>query len=246
VRDTAWLFTGLSLVLVYGLSAATKHMMFGYRLLLPYLPAMFVAVLLLRRGPGREPTDASSALEGRSFAACISAMALQGFVMAYVYGTGVNPSFVGEFTHFSAERMQRYSNEIWEPFADDVRRHWSRHPEAGTRAPRLYTWEAGQMPYRMRELHVYDNGLISWRHACEFSSMASADYVLIWPSNPQPPGRMERVTTRNAPSPRGPGQGGAGAFVLYFNRSPQRHRLGPAVNDPCTERPRIREAPRRR
>lgn len=237
-----WLFAGLLLVSVYGLSAATKHMMFSYRLVLPYLPALIAGALVLRRGlpsPGaggrREPGLTLTVLT------CAAAMVGQGLVGAYVYKRGVNPSFVGEFTNFSAERMQRYSNEIWEPLADDIRRHWARHPEFGTRAPRLYTWEAGQVPYRMKGLHVYDNGLISWRHDCEFSSMASADYLLIWPGNPKPPGRVELITRREAPSSAGPRGRGAGSFALYANHRRQAHRLPPLVRGRCTERPWIRD-----
>lgn len=166
---------GLAGVAAYGLTAATTHMMFAYRLFVPYLP---VAVLLLL---GRLPRSARGAAWGRAWGSMLAAvLALQLGLAAWVELGSLNPGLRFEYSRVSRREYLDFLDALARQ-ADAIRRHWARH--GGPLPPRVFVYAAGVVPYRLSEAQVLDGGLLSYRHAYDGNGVVpplptSADYVL--------------------------------------------------------------------
>ena len=61
--------------------------------------------------------------------------------------------------------MRGWSRDLWDVEAAQIAAHWTHHQQPGV-TPRLYTGEAGQVPYRLKYLYVLDTGLVSYRKKC--------------------------------------------------------------------------------
>ncbi len=206
-----WLWAGLILFFVYGLSAATKHMLFGYRLFLPLLPALFAGALAVGRALGK-----SSVSIGRAATIGILVAALQCATWAHLMFRGVNPTPRGEFFDFDVRQMLRSTARRLEPLAEQLDQHWKRHGDPAE-TPRLFIDEAGLVPYRLKYMYVYDIGLISYRSHCRADLFGASHYVTL---------------PANRPSPL-PVAALADGVVIRYRVNPQPHVLPPQVSGPC-------------
>jgi arabinofuranosyltransferase len=169
LRRRWWLWSGLLLVCGYGLIASTVHMMFSYRLLIPYLPvaAIFVIDVLdtlapaVKRGHllARFPAWAAAGV------ACFQLL-----LTGYMYLVSVNPSYIGEYRSLSARSYLEFVDVMRDASAD-VRRHWS-----GERPPRIFTFAGGVLPYYYPDAYIYES-LVSYRENCSCDRKLASDYV---------------------------------------------------------------------
>lgn len=178
------LWIGLGLTFAYALFASTKHMMYGYRLLVPFLPALVLALLDQGRvAPAR----------GRQ-ALLAGVLVAQAGLAAFVYFMSQNPSLSlidegraeanerFEFSHFGA-RYTRTFLDTAQGQSEAIRKHWSGTGLSSVRAPRLLVSTGGLLPYLMPEAYVFEQ-LVSYRHDCKAALEPLADYVqAIFPSD---------------------------------------------------------------
>ena len=170
------LWWGLGLTFAYALFASTKHMMYGYRLLVPFLPALAGALLAARSAPGP-----------RGGAAVAALLAGQATLAAFLYFYSQNPSLSlitegksdaderFEFSHLGARHTAAFLATA-PGQADAIRAHWATTGEA--RAPRIVVSTGGILPFLLPEAYVLEH-LVSFRHACKPALEPLADYAQV-------------------------------------------------------------------
>lgn len=173
---TVGALVGLAALLLYGLATATTHMMFGYRLFVPYLPTTVLVLLdLAARGAPRAKWRLAWMLS-------IATAGLSQTLLAMtVELLSVNPGFAGEYRTLSRQGYVEFMR-LLDLQADLIGRHWKRHGDPH-RGPRIFVYAAGVVPYQLRDAHVLDNGLVSFRRAFHGNELVpplpqSADYVM--------------------------------------------------------------------
>ncbi|HTP97737.1 MAG TPA: hypothetical protein VMN56_00340 [Casimicrobiaceae bacterium] len=169
---------GLALTFGYALFASTVHMMYGFRLLVPFLPA--TAAMLLASG---------GALADRSRAAFPALLAWQAGLAAFIYFYSANPSLAllvegtsdaseqFEFSHLGARHTRAFLATA-EGQAEAIRKHWAATGAASTRAPRVVVSTGGMLPYLLPESYVFEQ-LVSYRHRCKPALEPLADYAQV-------------------------------------------------------------------
>ncbi|MBN1815198.1 MAG: hypothetical protein JXA14_25420, partial [Anaerolineae bacterium] len=229
LRRRWWLWSGLLLVCGYGLIASTVHMMFSYRLFIPYLPVVVIFVIdvldtfvpavkrvhLLARFP------AWTALGVACF---------QLLLTGYIYLVSVNPSSIGEYRSLNVRSYLEFV-DVMQDASADVRRHWS-----GQQPPRIFTFAGGVLPYYYPDAYVYES-LVSHRENCSCDYKLASDYVHL-------------ITPRHGPvSDQLPSQGDYELvsdyqilfdgrlehFQVYYNSSPTPCVLPSCVDGACWE-----------
>jgi arabinofuranosyltransferase len=197
IRARAGIWAGLAVaVLAYGLLVATAHMMFSFRLFVPYLPVMALLVAELfavagHAGPGAQRVTIVVALV---------LAGLQASVAVAITQWTLNPSRVGEYRYVGVSEYQSTFIDALAEAAKIVEADWQKTGEQ--RPPRVLTFAAGRVPWRLPEAYVFED-LVSWRRACppDRRQLAPlADYVHLmtpWfgPVADQLPGPTERWET---------------------------------------------------
>ena len=175
-RRALWI--GIVLSLAYGVFASTKHMMYAYRLLVPYLPV--IALLLLSHRPLRS---------ARASLVLAPLIALQVALAVFLFVYSQNPtlslvvegtSYAGEryeFSHFGARHTASFL-AIAQPQATAIRDHWPRTGLAASRAPRVLVSAGGLLPFLLPDAYVLEQ-LVSYRHRCRVSLEPLADYLQV-------------------------------------------------------------------
>jgi hypothetical protein len=169
------LAVGIALTLAYGVFAGTKHMLYLYRLFVPFLPALALALIPLRAG-------------NRAVTLALVALAWQGALAYFIYAYSENPSLsllvespyrdreTFEFSHLGARHTAAFLSAV-EAQVAPVRAHWT-----GNRPPRLVVSTGGMLPYRLPDAYVLEM-LASYRHRCRPDLAAMADYQqVIYPA----------------------------------------------------------------
>jgi arabinofuranosyltransferase len=219
-----WLIVGLTLVLAYGVLAGMKHMMFSYRIFVPYLPAFVLLSLELARRTGAGPSVPR-------FAALLPV--LQIGVALWIVFRGLNPSLVGEVRH---ESLRAYTRDLLPTLsrgADDIRSDWKRR--GIKRPPRVLTFTGGVLPYELPDAYVYEQ-LVSYRHHCYYYPSRTTDYAHIPPelvkgpvwSDPDLRRRMHLVSERSMEFDRIRLR-----FNVYFIERPEPNRLPNTIDGRC-------------
>ena len=172
------LWTGVVLSFAYAVFASTKHMMYAYRFLVPYLPV--VALLLLSHRPLRA---ARAALVLASLLAWQIALAL--FLHAYSQNPTLSLVVEGmsdageryEFSHLGARHTASFLATA-EPQATAIREHWPRTALGSSRAPRVLVSAGGLLPFLLPDAYVLEQ-LVSYRHGCRIAPEPLADYLQV-------------------------------------------------------------------
>jgi arabinofuranosyltransferase len=233
-----WLRLGTLLVLVYGALAAADHMLFSFRLLLPFVP---IYVLLLA-----DLTKCSyAALEGPAqrrrfslfFAALLAGIMLsQAFQAYFTYTRSVNGLYVwGEYGALGVRDYVTFMDTLAKN-ADDTAAHW--HSLDRPDPPRITTFAAGILPYRYREAYIY-SALVSFRHHCrqvynltppysDYVHVLTPRHGLLEDQLLQPVDHYQLVSSYTIQF-----DGEMETFAVYYNPDPLPHRLPPGINDPC-------------
>jgi hypothetical protein len=234
LHERPWAVAGLAGVAGYGLLAALEHMMFSYRLFVPYLPAVaFLGLELgarLRAGVHASPPFAPS----RAARLLIPVAGLQLASALWVFFVGLNPSLVGEYSRESVRNYTGTFMPMLRRQVDEIRADWSRRGQA--RPPRVLTFVAGIVPHRYPDVYVFE-GLVSYRHDCKYNTIVSADYVHsphAFVPNAAPPGsdierRLQLISTDTIEFGSEPVR-----FDLYYLPHPERNRLPRTVHGGCT------------
>jgi hypothetical protein len=163
------LLLGLALEFAYAIFAGTRHMMYLYRLFVPYLPALVLAATPLARY--------RSAL----VAACL---AWQAAFACFIYAQSENPSLALLATNDDVFEFERLGARHTATFLDTIRAqapaiaaHW-----LGPRPPRIVVSTGGILPYELPDAYVLEV-LASYRHRCRPDIAAMADYQqVIYPA----------------------------------------------------------------
>lgn len=180
---TGALALGAGAEMVYAIFAGDKHMMYAYRLFVPYLPSL--ALLLFpagREGPMAEG-NARRALW------VIVCLAYQTSLAACLYYLSENPNLSLLF------RDQDVRNQVYEfstigarytrPFlaavrasAGEVEAHWRAVSAGRSRPMRIAVLTGGTLPYRLPQAYALES-LVSYRHRCSGNLASFADYAQV-------------------------------------------------------------------
>jgi len=156
--STWGLYLGVLLELSYGLSMATKHMMFSFRYFVPYLPAVVILILdLLVRLPTQDQKSFNHKGIFSVFAKAflLALLAFQTYQIHYSYNVSVNGlSHVGEYSNLSVKSYIEFM-KILKNEAFDIQHHWESTANFQGRQPRIYTYAEGILPYTYRNSFVF-------------------------------------------------------------------------------------------
>lgn len=174
VERRGWVVAGLVAVAGYGLLAGMQHMMFSYRLFVPYLPAAVLVALELR-ARAREAQGAGPSTLRTAAGVLLPLAAVNAAVAVSIYSVGLNPSLVGEYRH---ESLRSYTNTFIPAMgaqSDEIEADWRERAQA--RPVRVLTFLAGIVPQHVPDAYILES-LVSYRHGCGLDDFAlSADYV---------------------------------------------------------------------
>ena len=204
VRAGLWL--GLVIAVgAYGLLAATVHMMFSFRLFMPYLPvtAMLAGELLASITRGAPEPGAR-----RILGMLLAIVAILQATLAYaIERWTLNPTRVAEYQYSSAADYRRTFLDTLRDAAAAIEADWRGQADASSRPPRGLTFAAGLLPWQLPDAYIFE-ALVSWRRACPPDRRKHAhlaDYVhLVTPWSgaladqlPGPPERWQQVWQRS-------------------------------------------------
>jgi arabinofuranosyltransferase len=234
-----WLYLGLLLEILYGLTMATHHMMFSFRFFVPYIPATVILVMdLLRRSSETRQVDMSTGRPAYLFTGFLLCLTLfQLYQNVYTYNYSINGiSSIGEYR---ALGIRDYVNfiQILKREAFDIEMHWAA-TNGDRRLPRINTYAAGMLPYAYRESYVYEQ-LVSYRHCYQRDQQGlHADYIHIvtprhGPVDEQLPGPDDNYDLVSSYEMFF--DGSMQTFLVYYNPKPEVHNLSVRIYDPCKQ-----------
>src|SRR5581483_8867058 len=163
------LLTGLAATWIFGLSMAQKHMMFGFRHGMPYLPAATAVILLeLQRWTPRPSVLAAILLAILVADAANTRRMLDVSVNGYLKSSA--------YSEADARSLMRMV-DVWKETARDIRAHWQGlNP---SRNPRVFTYAGGVVPYELPEAYIFEELVSARRMHCMTAQgiAAAADYI---------------------------------------------------------------------
>jgi hypothetical protein len=239
-KSTWWLYVGLLLEIVYGLTMATQHMMFSFRFFVPYIPSAVILVLdLLRRASETTEVSLSSGRPAYLFAGFLLCLTLfQLYQNVYTYKYSVNGiSAIGEYRAIGIRDYVGFI-QILRQEAFDIEKHWKVINKGSGRLPRIITFAGGMLPYTYKESYIYEK-LVSYRHCYQrFHQGLYADYIhIVAPRQgqideqlPKPVGSYSLVSSYKMVF-----DGSMQEFLVYYNPNPEAHNLSAGINDPCKQ-----------
>jgi hypothetical protein len=240
LKSMWWLYVGLLLEILYGLTMATEHMMFSFRFFVPYLPSAVVLVVdLLRRATETEKPESSIGRPAYLFPAfLLGLMLFQLYQNVYTYKHSVNGiSSIGEYQALGIRDYVVFMG-ILKHEALDIENHWDAiHGETGRR-PRIITFAAGMLPYTYRDSYIYEK-LVSFRHCQQrYQQGLHADYIHILAPRQ---GRIDQQLPRPedsyvlVSSYQMVFDGSMQKFLVYYNPEPQAQNISARINDACVQ-----------
>ncbi len=174
------IFLGGLIFFCYATGTATAHMMFSYRMLLPYLPIL--ALLIIEFMDDVHPHGLSAGRFGQRGWSLVLLLAITFQAVQYYYidQISVNPGRYGEYTNLSRQTYMQFI-AILEEQAEAINSHWE--AQGRDRAPQVHVYAAGILPYKLERSKVVDWGLISYRknvkvNAAQRGLLYSSDYII--------------------------------------------------------------------
>jgi hypothetical protein len=238
IKSVWWLYLGLLLEILYGLTMATHHMMFSFRFFVPYIPATVIIVVdLLRRAYETREIDLSEGRPAYLFSGFLLCLLLfQLYQNMYTYNRSVNGiSLVGEYRALGIRDYVSFM-QILKQEALDTEKHWETINGDSSHYPRIITYAAGMLPYTYRESYIYEK-LVSYRHCHErYQQALYADYIhIVAPRQgqvdrqlPRPEASYDLVSSYEMFF-----DGSMEEFLVYYNPTPEEHNLSVRINDSC-------------
>ena len=235
-----WLYLGLFLGLIYGLTIATHHMMFSFRFFVPYLPsAAIILVDLVRHASETTEVDFLSgkpAIVFTGFLLCL--MLFQLYQNIYTYNRSVNGiSSIGEYRSLGVRDYIKFIN-ILKQEALDIEKHWNTLNEGQGRSPRIITYAAGMLPYTFKASYIYEK-LVSYRHCHQrYNQGLYADYIhILAPRLGQVREQLPRSEDSYTlvSSYEMVFDGSNQKFLVYYNPNPEEHNISARIYEPCLQ-----------
>ena len=233
-----WLYVGLLLELMYGLTMATHHMMFSFRFFVPYIPSTVILVVdLLRRASETRELDLCKGRPAYLFTGFLLCLTLfQLYQSAYTYNFSVNGiSMVGEYRSLGMRDYVKFM-QVLRQEALDIEKHWKMTNGDSVHQPRILTYAAGMLPYTYRESYTYEK-LVSYRHCHErYQQGLYADYIhIIAPRQGQVNEQLPRLEDSYSlvSSYEMFFDGSMQKFLVYYNPQPEAHNLTARIYEPC-------------
>lgn len=235
-----WLYMGLILEILYGLTMATHHMMFSFRFFVPYIPSTVILVVdLLRRASETREVDLSTGRPAYLFTGFLLCLMLfQLYQIVYTYNHSVNGiSSIGEYKALGIRDYVRYM-QILKQEALDIEKHWEMINGDSNRRPRILTYAAGMLPYTYRDSYIYEK-LVSYRHCHQrYQQGLYADYLHILAPRQ---GQVDQQLPRSEDSYDLISSyemffdGSMQNFLVYYNPKPEAHNLTVRIYDFCRQ-----------
>jgi arabinofuranosyltransferase len=235
-----WMYVGLFLELLYGLTMATHHMMFSFRFFVPYLPsAALVVVDLVRRASETREVNRSALRSAGLITVFLLLLTLfQIYQIAYTYDHSVNGiALVGEYRSLGIRDYRKFIH-ILQQEAIDIEEHWDVALGNRDRHPRILTYAAGMLPYTFRASYIYEK-LVSYRHCFERHNQGLfADYLHILAPRqgtieqqlPKPEAQYTLISSYQMSFDGSPQE-----FLVFYNPNPQDHNLTATISEPCQQ-----------
>lgn len=235
-----WLYIGLLLEILYGLTMATHHMMFSFRFFVPYIPVTMILVVdLVRRASETSEVDLTTGRPAYLFTGFLISLTLfQLFQNVYTYNHSINGiSSIGEYRAIGIRDYVKYI-QILKKEALDIEKHWEVINGDSGRRPRIITFAAGMLPYTYRNSYIYEK-LVSYRHCHQrYRQGLYADYIHILAPRQ---GQVDEQLPRSEDSYYLVSSyemffdGSMQEFLVYYNPTPQEHNLSVGINDFCQQ-----------
>jgi arabinofuranosyltransferase len=235
-----WLYVGLLLEILYGLTMATHHMMFSFRFFVPYIPAAMILVLdLLWRASEAREVDLTTGRPAYLFTGFLLCLILfQLYQNVYTYNHSVNGiSSIGEYRALGIRDYVRFM-QILKQEALDIEKHWAVTNGDSARRPRIITYAAGMLPYTYKDSYIYEQ-LVSYRHCHErYRQGLYADYIHILAPRL---GQVDKQLPRSEDSYYLVSSyemffdGSMQNFLVYYNPEPEEHNLSVRIYEPCKQ-----------
>lgn len=235
-----WVYVGLLLEILYGLTMATHHMMFSFRFFVPYIPATVILVMdLLRRASETSEVDLTTGRPAYLFTGFLLCLTLfQFYQNVYTYNHSINGlSPIGEYR---ALGIRDYVNfiQILKQEALDIENNWEVINGDSGRRPRIITFAAGMLPYTYRDSYIYEK-LVSYRHCHQrYRQGLYADYIHILAPRQ---GQIDQQLPRSEDSYDLVSSyemffdGSMQKFLVYYNPKPEAHNLSVRISEPCEQ-----------
>ena len=237
-RSIWWLYVGLLLEILYGLTMATHHMMFSFRFFVPYIPSTVILVVdLLRRASESREVDLTIGKPAYLFTGFLVCLTLfQLYQNVYTFNHSVNGiSPIGEYRQLGIRDYVSFV-QILKQEALDIEKHWEVINGDSGRRPRIITYAAGMLPYAYRESYIYEQ-LVSYRHCHERHQQGLyADYLHILAPRL---GQVDQQLPRSEDSYYLVSDyemffdGSMQEFLVYYNPKPEEHNLSGRIYEPC-------------
>jgi hypothetical protein len=239
-KNLWWLYIGLLLEILYGLTMATQHMMFSFRFFVPYIPSTVILVVdLLRHASEATEVDLTTGRPAYLLTGfLLGLMLFQLYQNVYTYDHSVNGiSSIGEYRALSVRDYVSFM-QILNREALDIENDWKTRNGDSNRRPRIITFAAGMLPYTFRDSYIYEQ-LLSYRHCHQrYKQGLYADYLHIL---------APRQGSVNEQLPRSEGSyylvsdyemffdGSMQKFLVYYNPKPETHNLTVGINGFCQQ-----------
>jgi arabinofuranosyltransferase len=177
LRGRRWQFEPATLILaaglagawLYGLGMAQKHMMFGFRHGMPYLPAAVGLLLIELRTWRVRPAALAATLLGLLLVHAVH--------MQRILDVSVNGYWKWSAFSEAGARDLIDMVKIWRASAQDLAADWSKR--AVDRPPRVFTYAGGVVPYELPRAYVFEELISTRHHRCARPDRmeAAADYI---------------------------------------------------------------------
>ena len=235
-----WLYLGLFLELLYGLTMATHHMMFSFRFFVPYIPSTVILVVeLLQHTSETKELELSTGRPAYLFTGFLLCLMLfQLYQNVYTYSYSINGiSSIGEYRALGIRDYVRYM-QILKQEAFDIEKHWKMSNGDSERPPRIITYAAGMLPYTYRDSYIYEK-LVSYRHCNQrYQQGLYADYIHILAPRQ---GQVDQQLPRSEDSYDLVSSyemffdGSMQKFLVYYNPKPETNNLSARIYDMCKQ-----------
>jgi hypothetical protein len=245
IKSMWWLYAGLLLEILYGLTMATTHMMFSFRFFVPYIPSTVILVVdMLRHSSEATAVDLSAGGPAYRFAGFLLCLVVfQLYQNVYTYNNSVNGiSSVGEYRDLGIRDYVTFM-QILKQEAFDIENHW-KTIDGDSRRPRIITFAAGMLPYTYRDSYIYEK-LVSYRHCYQrYQQALYADYIhIVAPRQGQVEQQLPRPenTYYLVSSYEMFFDGSMQKFLVYYNPKPEAHNLSVGISDFCKQSEEVTE-----
>lgn len=171
-----YLYASIIFIFFYSAFNAQVHMMFGYRLFLPFLPIFFYLTSELLDKVVKENKKTLFHAIRVSLVAFVLLQCLQAY---HIYHYSLNGySLVGEYRKIGIHDYQYNFIKIMEKQSKDLKIHIKKNNKFLKRNPSMFTFAEGFIPYQLNDLHIYGS-LVSYGLYTRSKLKKSADYLHI-------------------------------------------------------------------